>query len=335
MTAGQTVVLAVTDHPSVPTAADAVVLNAVAVDPSTAGFVSLTTCDHGSAEPATSSVNFRAGNTTANSSIVPLTDGGDVCIFASAPTDVVVDVTGWLGESGRSTLDLVPGTRVVDSRDGTGGVTRLVPGRAVTVDLRGHVSPAADAAGVNLTVTRPAGAGFVAAFPCERGWDGNSSAINHGAGEDRANNAIVALDPAQTFCLIASTATDVIVDLTAEFGPNGLTFVPVRPTRLLDTRTGGALLAADAEVPYPVPQAPGSPRPPPAASVVITAVGHAAGGFVTSWACGPRPATSTLNPRPLEANANGAIVPVGSDGRSCLYTLNPTNLLVDIGGWWI
>ena len=45
--------------------------------------------------------------------------------------------------------------------------------------------------------------------------------------------------------------------------------------------------------------------------------------------------TSTLNPLPFEANANGAIVAVGTSGASCLYTSNPTELLVDFNGWWI
>ncbi len=150
-----------------------------------------------------------------------------------------------------------------------------------------------------------------------------------------ANNAILALGPRQTFCLSASVDTDIIVDLNAEFGPAGtLAYLERTAVRVLDTR-GGPPVAAGGEATFTVPPAPSGAAQPRAASVVITSTGHAGGGFVTSWGCGTRPATSTLNPVSLEDTANGAIAALGPGRRSCLFTWNATELIVDFSGWWI
>lgn len=311
-------------------------LNTAAVDPAADGFISLTTCDHGGSGPRTSTLNFKADANTANSAIATLDSFGDVCIYSSAETDVIVDITGWLGGDGSSAMDLVaPSRRAVDSRRGLGGISRLSAGRPVTVDLSGHVDASATAAAVNITVDRTAATGFVSAYRCARGWDPNSSALNHGAGETRANNAILALGPGQTFCLVATADTDVIVDVTAQFSPTGsLTYLQRPASRVVDTR-GGALLPSGAELAYAVPPAPGGYGDVKAASLVVTAVGQTELGFVTAWGCGPRPDTSTLNPLPRADTANGAVVGVGPDRRACLFTRRATELIVDFSGWWV
>jgi hypothetical protein len=334
--AGETVILGVAGRGATPSTATAAVLNAAAVDPAADGFISLTTCDHGSGVPPTSTLNFKAGSNTANSSIVTLDPFGDVCIYSSAETDVIVDMTAWLGEEGSTAMGaIVRSRRAVDSRLGTGGITRLTAGTPITIDLTGHIGPTATAAAVNITVDRTAGVGFVSAYLCEHGWDQNSSALNHGPGETRANNAILALGPDQTFCVLASAETDIIIDVTAEFSPAGtLTYVPREAVRVLDTR-GGEPLAGGTELSFKVPAAPAGFGPVRAASLVVTAVGQTEHGFVSAWGCGPRPGTSTLNPRPLTDTPNGAIVGVGTGQRSCLFTLNETELIVDFSGWWI
>ena len=62
-----------------------------------------------------------------------------------------------------------------------------------------------------------------------------TSSLNFAAGETRPNNAIVATDD-DTICVYSDTDADILVDVTAAFGPNGLGLVPVDPLRLLDTR---------------------------------------------------------------------------------------------------
>ena len=71
-----------------------------------------------------------------------------------------------------------------------------------------------------------------------------------------------------------------------------------------------------------------------AVSVNVTATGHDTDGFVTAFGCGASvPEASTLNQRVGEANANGAIVPVGADSTGCVFTSSATNVIVDLNGW--
>jgi hypothetical protein len=72
------------------------------------------------------------------------------------------------------------------------------------------------------------------AYPCSRGRPDTSS-LNFAAGETRPNNAIVATDDG-TVCVYSDTDADILIDVTAAFGPNGLGLVPVDPVRLFDTR---------------------------------------------------------------------------------------------------
>jgi hypothetical protein len=46
--------------------------------------------------PTTSSLNYTAGQTVANSAIVKVGDAGKVCVYTSRATDVVIDTTGHL-----------------------------------------------------------------------------------------------------------------------------------------------------------------------------------------------------------------------------------------------
>jgi hypothetical protein len=71
-------------------------------------------------------------------------------------------------------------------------------------------------------------------------------------------------------------------------------------------------------------------------SVNVTATGQTADGFSTVFGCGTSvPEASTLNQRVGEANANGAIVPVGAGPAGCVFTSSATNLIVDLNGWWL
>jgi hypothetical protein len=71
-----------------------VVLNITAVGPSAAGYLSVYPA--GAERPNASSLNFAAGQTRANLAIAKVGDGGDIVIFTSATTDVIVDVVGWI-----------------------------------------------------------------------------------------------------------------------------------------------------------------------------------------------------------------------------------------------
>ena len=71
----------------------AVSLNVTVANSEAAGFVTVYAC--GTRE-AVSSVNFTAGQTVANAVMSPVSVAGSVCFYASAFTDIIVDINGWL-----------------------------------------------------------------------------------------------------------------------------------------------------------------------------------------------------------------------------------------------
>jgi hypothetical protein len=170
------------------------------------------------------------------------------------------------------------------------------------------------------------------AFPCGRQRPATSS-LSFAAGETRPNNAIVATDD-DTICIYSDVEADILIDVTAAFGPNGLGLVPVTPIRLLDTRRTAPFTRGEIRA-YSSPGFQLSPLTPRSASVNVTALDHPADGFATTFDCVTLRETSTLNPRLGSVSANGAIVPLIGGDQSCLMSSSGGNLIVDLNGWWV
>ena len=187
--AGRQVVVQVADGVRVPADATAAVVNVAAVNPSAAGFVTVYPCSDG--VPDTSTLNFVAGQTVANTTIAALSPAGQLCAWTFAETDILVDITGWLSPSGASRLTPIGPTRVVDTRSGVGGV-RLAAGQTLTVDLNGAIPAGSNAVAVNVTAVNAAVPGFLTVFPCS-GAIPNTSTVNFVGNEARPNNTIVGL----------------------------------------------------------------------------------------------------------------------------------------------
>ena len=96
---------------SVPADASAVALNVTATDATMPGYVSLFPC--GQPRPQVSNLNYVPGQTVANAAIVPLGQGGKVCMFTFSPVNVVVDVAGWYAPGA---FGAVAPARLVDTR---------------------------------------------------------------------------------------------------------------------------------------------------------------------------------------------------------------------------
>ena len=77
-----------------PADASAVVLNVTAVTPSVPGYV--TVHPRGSKVPTASNVNYAPGEVVANAVIARVGRNGELCVFTSGSTDLVIDVAGWL-----------------------------------------------------------------------------------------------------------------------------------------------------------------------------------------------------------------------------------------------
>ena len=88
---------------------ESVVLNATTFGASGNGFLNVYSSD-ATADPAlNSTVNFRLGATVANGTIVPAGEDGEICVYASAGTQAIIDVAGYL----------TPGTFVPLNADGS------------------------------------------------------------------------------------------------------------------------------------------------------------------------------------------------------------------------
>lgn len=90
---GGVVELPVAGRGGVDVDASTVSLNVTVTEPTTAGFVTVFPC--GNFIPISSSVNYTAGATVANSVISGIGTDGKVCLYTSSSTHLVVDVNGY------------------------------------------------------------------------------------------------------------------------------------------------------------------------------------------------------------------------------------------------
>ncbi len=127
----------------------------------------------------------------------------------------------------------------------------------------------------------------------------------------------------------------------APASPSGLAFYPLPPCRVLDTRWpagpfGGPSLAANSSRVVPVlASSCAVPAAAQAYSVNVTVVPSAPLGFLTVWPAGQTlPLVSTLNSTDGAVVANAAIVPAGSNGDINLNASSPTDVVIDITGYF-
>jgi hypothetical protein len=249
-----------------------------------------------------------------------------VCVSTLTTTDVLVDVTGWFSEGFRGT-----DRRLVD--------TQIEPGVPMRIAVLDDGQSAADVAGValNVTAAQPAAAGFLRVWPCGSPEPDTSSVNFMAAGVVEPNAVVVGVDDTGEVCVSTLTPTRVIVDQSGWFESG------VQPAggRLIDSR-----LLADGEQRSLQPGAPmrlrvlGQFGVPDSGvrgvALNVTAVNPSGPGFLRVWPCAsPEPETSSVNY--LAAGAiepNAVVVGVDETGEICVSTLTPTEVLVDVSGWF-
>jgi hypothetical protein len=141
----------------------------------------------------------------------------------------------------------------VDTRYGTGGVhTPLTSTAPITVTVSGGRVPSGiSAVSVNVTLTDSQGFGNVAAFPAGEAAPGTSTIDYAGNHLTIANAAIVPVNSKGQIELSKEGpgSANMIVDVEGYFSTTvgASAYVPVVPTRIVDTRTvsGGKLPALD------------------------------------------------------------------------------------------
>jgi hypothetical protein len=198
---------------AVPADASSAYLNVTVDAPARDGFVTVWPC--GSPMPTASNLNFRAGETIANLAVTKIGGDGQVCMYASAPTDLVVDLSAWQPSVSPLT-SLVP-QRLVDTRIQLGASNgRLLANSVLTVDAAAvsGIAPDATTLYLNVTVDAPATNGYLTVWPCPAPMP-TSSNLNFRAGQTIANLAIAGVGSSGLVCIYASTTTDLVVDIGA------------------------------------------------------------------------------------------------------------------------
>jgi hypothetical protein len=132
------------------------------------------------------------------------------------------------------------------------------------------------------------------------------------------------------------------LNIPALYAQTALNFVPIPPCRLVDTRNplgsfGGPSLQAATPRIFPVLSGScGMPANASAYSFNVTVVPAGFLGYLTVWpAGGAQPLASTINSYLGVAVANAAIVSAGTNGAVSVYATNPTDVILDINGYFV
>ena len=317
---------------SVSPRATAVALTVTAVNTGALGYITAHPCD--AAMGPSSNVNPRLDSPTPNLVVVPLTASRQVCLYTSSATDIIVDVNGWFTTGAAAFHSLVP-TRVVDTRSAPrpdAGTGPIPAAQIYQIPLNAKTSTEASAVAVNLTVTEPAGPGYLTAFPCD-GAVPNASVVNFRQGETRANQTFVGLSATGSLCVISNTSIHLVVDVFGWFGGSGgQSLEAMVGARVVDSRTGlggwsGPIPAGTSRPIAPVLGA------PPAVLFNITVTNATAPGYLVAYPCSSSvPPTSSVNYAPSVTSMNLVAVPTGGDGTVCIWSSATTDVLVDVAG---
>jgi len=182
---------------------------------------------------------------------------------------------------------------------------------------------------LNVTVVPHGSLGYLTVWPTGENQPFIST-LNSLDGLIKANAAIVPAGVNGTISVYVTDTTDLVLDIDGYFAPSGgatLAFYTLPPCRVADTRNptgdlGGPYLTGGVPRAFPVLESQcGIPNSAQAYSFNFTAVPHGPLGYLTVWPTGQnQPYVSTLNALTGTITANGAIVPVGTNGEISTFT---------------
>jgi hypothetical protein len=236
-------------------------------------------------------------------------------------------------------------TRFVDSRIGQGVAEALEPLTPVTFAVAGVNGLPTDVVAVtgNLTVVNQTDAGWVAltSSPLARP---STSTVNVPLGDTRANGVFAPLSSTGTLSITAQMQTQVVFDVTGYFSAGaGSTWLPLGPTRFLDTRIAGSGGVFRSQTPRSIRIAGVNGVPAGAVGVTanVTAVDETSDGYL-SVTRDPitRPSTSTLNFPTGDIRPNNLTAPLAADGTLSIVfvgtaTSATTDVVLDVTGYFL
>ncbi|MFL6466137.1 MAG: BACON domain-containing protein [Bryobacteraceae bacterium] len=201
----------------VPATAQAYSLSYTVVPKGPLGY--LTTWPTGQARPVVSTLNAPTGTITANAAIVPAGDNGDLSVYVTNDTDLIIDINGYFAppaSSGLSLYNLAP-CRVYDSR--MPGAQPIVNSTAVSVAGSTCSAPASAQSYIfNATVVPTNSLLFLTLWPHGAGEQPNASTLNAPDGAVTSNLAIVPTTDGSVSAF-ASHSTHLILDIFGYFAP--------------------------------------------------------------------------------------------------------------------
>ncbi len=327
---------------SIPVTAQAYSLNVTVVPHEALGF--LTTFPCGQSQPLVSTLNSD-GRVKAVAAIVPAGTNGDVCVFVTNDTDVVLDINGYfVPDSDPASLAFFPVTpcRLVDTRLAAGplGGPSLVGSAIRSFPLLSspcNLPATARAYSLNYTSVPNGSLGFLTTWPAGQAQP-LVSTLNAPTGAVAANAAIVPAGTNGDVSVFVTNNSDLVIDVNGYFAPpdvGGLSLFNLAPCRVVDTRNPPGSPPFNGAINVNV-GATSCGAPSAARSFVLnaTVVPPSALAFLTLWPqSATQPLVSTLNAGDGAITSNMAIVPTTNASISA-FGSNPTHLVLDISAYF-
>ena len=333
---------------NIPTDAATYSLNVTVVPHGPLGY--LTIWPAGENRPVVSTMNSVDGRVKADAAIVPAGSSGEVSVYVTNTTDVILDIDGYFAPMSGSTYAFypLPPCRVADTRksdfpQGLGPpqlfalTSRDFPVLNSTCIPSG-VSPTAYS--FNFTVV-PGGhpVGYLSAWPTGQSQPVVST-LNDQTGTIVANAAIVPAGTGGDISVYSTNDTQLLIDINGYFAPagqGGLSLYPAVPCRVIDTRKIGTGLPFSGILSPPVDVVGSLCGVPSAAQAYVfnaTVVPTGALGYLTLWPDGTdQPVVSTLNAFDGALTNNMAIVPT-NNGKVDAFANGITQLILDISSYF-
>ncbi|UYQ63079.1 hypothetical protein [Streptomyces peucetius] len=242
------------------------------------------------------------------------------------------------------TYHAVTPKRIMDTRTGLGvSRAKVGAGRTVTLQVTGKAQvPAAGVTAVvmNVTATTPTATTYITVYP--NGTTRTSASnLNVRAGETRPNLVTVPVINGKVSFYNNAGTVNLLADISGYFTSDGTgsTYEPVRPARLMDTRTGlgerkGKIGPGDSAHLQVTGRAGIPARDVEAVVLNVTATGATETTFIKAYEGGELPDTSNLNVRAKQTVPNLVVVPVVA-GRVHFYNYTGSvHLIADVAGYY-
>ncbi|MBZ5524461.1 MAG: hypothetical protein LAP21_19660 [Acidobacteriia bacterium] len=201
---------------NLPATAQAYSLNYTVVPKGALGF--LTTWPAGQPQPLVSTLNAPTGAVTANAAIVPAAANGDVSVFVTNDSDLVIDVNGYFAAPATGGLSFfsMPPCRVLDTRNALPGPFNGAINIGVAATACGAPTTAQSFV-FNATVVPPSALGFLTMWP-QGGAQPLVSTLNAIDGAVTSNMAIVPTGNGAVSAF-GSGPTQLVLDIFGYFAP--------------------------------------------------------------------------------------------------------------------